>query len=150
MKSTRFYKILVVVLLVLNITTLFFLLKGPKHHGPPGKNDLVNEIGLSGKTKDKVLSMQEIHFREKQKLIETGRDLHEKLFRSFSDPNKDSSDVRNIIDQIVENQRETEQMTFDYFKQVNALCTPEQQEKLQKLIHEVLRRAGGPPPPPKK
>jgi Spy/CpxP family protein refolding chaperone len=150
MKTIRFYKILILILVLMNITTLFFLLSGPKHHGPPGKNDLVNELEVTGKTKEKILSMQEVHFRDKHKLIETSRELHEKLFRSFSDPSKDSSDVRQIIDDIVENKRETEQMTFDYFKEVNALCTPDQQKKLQELIHEVLRRAGGPPPPPKK
>ena len=55
-----------------------------------------------------------------------------------------------LIDKIVENQRETEQMTFDYFKVVNSLCTPDQQKELQELIHNVLSRAGGSPSPPKR
>ena len=61
----------------------------------------------------------------------------------------DKEDIAFQINLIVENQRETEQMTFDYFKEVNSLCTPEQRLKLQKLIQRVFNRAGGPPPPNK-
>ena len=150
MKTLRFYKILIAILVLLNLTTVYFLWSSAGHHGPPGKNDLVDLIHAEGKTKTTILGLQERHFADKHALIERSRNLHEQLFNSFSDSSKDSTDVKQIIDNIVENQREIEQMTFDYFKEINQLCTPEQQKKLQELIHEVLNRAGGPPPPPKK
>jgi hypothetical protein len=37
-------------------------------------------------------------------------------------------------------------MTFDYFKEVEKLCTPAQKKKLQKAIHGALSRLNGPPP----
>ncbi len=46
---------------------------------------------------------------------------------------KTATEIKMLIDKIVENQRETEQMTFDYFKVVNSLCTPDQQKELQEL-----------------
>lgn len=149
MKTLRFYKILVVVLILINLVTLFFFFTAHKHPGKPGKTDLVDHIGITGQNRDKIIQLQEKHFADKDALIQRSRNLHEQLFRSFSDSQKDSTDVARIIDDIVENQRETEQMTFDHFKEIHALCTPEQQKELQKLLQEVLKRAGGPPPPGK-
>jgi Spy/CpxP family protein refolding chaperone len=78
--------------------------------------------------------------------MKRNRTLHERLFHSFNDPKKDRNAIASLIDDIVENQREIEQMTFDYFKKIDALCTPEQKIKLQNTIHKVLSRVGGPPP----
>ena len=77
-------------------------------------------------------------------------DLDRAFIQSFNDESKDSTEIKKLINKIVENQRETEQMTFDYFKVVNSLCTPDQQKELQELIHNVLSRAGGSPSPPKR
>ncbi len=149
MKTLRFYKILVAALILINLVTLFFFFTAHKHPGKPGKTDLVDHIGITGQNRDKIIQLQEKHFADKDALIQRSRNLHEHLFRSFSDSQKDSADIAGIIDDIVENQRETEQMTFDHFKEIHALCSPEQQRELQKLLQEVLKRAGGPPLPGK-
>jgi periplasmic protein CpxP/Spy len=150
MKTLKFYKILVIVLVLLNATTLFFLWRAPHHpphHGP--RKSLVEIIDLEGEAASKIKKLEDVHFRDKDALISESRQLHEKLFRSFNDEDKDSSDIHQLIDRIVENQRETEQMTFDYFKEVDALCNEEQKVKLQEVIHHALGRMGMPPPPPK-
>ena len=150
MKTNRFYKIIISVLILINIGTLFFFWKG--HNGPqrPDRNQLVEMLDLSGSAKTKILELQDNHFKKKGALVNRSRNLHESLFKSFNDKSKDSSEIKMLIDKIVENQRETEQMTFDYFKVVNSLCTPDQQKELQELIHNVLSRAGGSPSPPKR
>jgi len=150
MKTNRFYKIIISVLILINIGTLFFFWKGHKGPQRPDRNQLVEMLDLSGSAKTKILELQDDHFEKKGALIKRSRNLHESLFQSFNDESKDSTEIKKLIDKIVENQRETEQMTFDYFKVVNALCTPDQQKKLQDLIHNVLRQAGGPQHPPKK
>ncbi len=149
MKTTRFYKLIIVVLILINLTTLFFLWKGHKRPKHPERNELVELLDLSGNAKIKILALQDDHFKKKDALINRSRNLHESLFQSFNDESKDSTEIKMLIDKIVENQRETEQMTFDYFKVVNSLCTPDQQKRLQELIHDVLKRAGGPPSPTK-
>lgn len=149
MKTIRFYKLFIAVLILLNLITLFILWSSTKKHGPPGRNDLVELLDLQGTQKTKILDLQDDHFKKKDALIQKSRNLHEELFLSFSDASKDSTEIAQLIDRIVENQRETERMTFDYFKEVHALCDPHQKEKLEELIHDVLRRAGGPPPRPK-
>ena len=150
MKTSRFYKLIIVVLILINLTTLFFLWKGPRRPKHPERNELVEMLDLSGNTKTKILELQDEHFKKKDFLIKRSIDLHESLFQSFNDTSKDSLEIKVLIDEIVENQRETEQMTFDYFKVVNTLCSPDQQKKLQNLIHDVLSRAAGHPSHPKR
>jgi Spy/CpxP family protein refolding chaperone len=150
MKTTRFYKLIIVVLILINLTTLFFLWKGHKGPQRPDRNQLVEMLDLSGSAKTKILELQDDHFKKKGALVNRSRNLHESLFQSFNDESKDSTEIKKLIDKIVENQRETEQMTFDYFKVVNTLCTPVQQKKLQEIIHEVLSRSAGHPPRPKR
>ncbi len=156
MEKTRFYKLVILVLVVVNLTTLYFYWNGcapeehhDHHHGPPPRKSLVKVLSLTGTAKQKVQALEKDHFRVKDSLVGVSRRLHEQLFVSFNDPSKDSASIRKLIDHIVENQRETEQMTFDYFKEVELLCTPAQKKQLQKMIHRTLLRINPPPPPPR-
>jgi Spy/CpxP family protein refolding chaperone len=155
MKSTRFYKIVISILVIINITTLVFLWltfnhpMGPPPH--PGRLDLVEKLGVEGENRAKIIALQDQHFKTKDSLIRKGRDLHERLYRFFNNSKKDSTDISQLIDQIVENQRKTEQITFDHFKAISELCTPEQRKLLDEIIHKVLSKRGpGGPPPPRK
>ncbi|MES2556436.1 MAG: hypothetical protein V4604_09820 [Bacteroidota bacterium] len=153
MEKTRFYKLVILVLVMVNLTTLYFYWNGcsteehHRHHGPPPRKSLVTVLSLTGTAKQRVHSLEKDHFRVKDSLIDVSRRLHEELFVSFKDPSKDSTSIQQLIDHIVENQRETEQMTFDYFKEVEKLCTPAQKKQLQKMIHGALLRVNPPPPP---
>ncbi|ASS50311.1 MAG: hypothetical protein A3D31_12145 [Candidatus Fluviicola riflensis] len=154
MEKTRFYKLVILVLVLVNLTTLYFYWNGCSteehrhHHGPPPRKSLVTLLSLTGTAKQRVQALEKDHFRVKDSLINVSRQLHEDLFVSFKDPSKDSASIQQLIDHIVENQRETEQMTFDYFKEVEKFCTPSQKKKLQKAIHGALLRVNPPPPPP--
>ena len=151
MKSTRFYKLIISILLVINVTTLVFLWltfnrpMGPPPH--PGRLDLVDKLGVEGESRAKIITLQDRHFNTKDSLVNRGRDLHERLYYFFNDENKDSSDIANLINQIVENQRETEQMTFDHFKAISELCSPKQKKMLDEIIHNVVSKGapGGTP-----
>lgn len=151
MKTTRFYKILIGILLVINLVTIFFLWKstGNNHlpHGP--RKSLVEILDLKGDAAKKIKTLELEHFRLKDSLMDQSRRLHERLFQSSKNPESDQNEIDKSIDKIVENQRETVLMTYQYFKKVSLICTPEQQEKLQKVLHHALRM-NGPPPPPKR
>lgn len=151
MKTLRFYKLLIAILVLLNLFTVYFLWNSGKPKYPPfgPRKSLVELLELKGEAAQSIRKLETQHFQDKDALIDQSRRLHEQLFRSFSMTTKDSTDIAQLIDRIVENQRETEQMTFDYFKEVDALCTPEQKKELQEVLHHAIGRMGGPPPPPK-
>ena len=102
MKTSRFYKLIIVVLILINLTTLFFLWKGPRRPKHPERNELVEMLDLSGNTKTKILELQDEHFKKKDFLIKRSIDLHESLFQSFNDKSKDILEIKVLIDEIVE------------------------------------------------
>lgn len=149
MEKMRFYKLVILALVIVNLTTLYFYWNSSspeERHGPPSRKSLVTVLSLTGTAKQQVTLLEKDHFHVKDSLIHVSHKLHEELFVWFKDDSKDSVAIQKLINHIVENQRETEQMTFDYFKAVEKLCTPAQKKKLQKAIHGALSRLNGPPP----
>lgn len=147
MKSTKFYKILSIVLLILNIGTLtYFYVTKPPRPPKPGEVHLAEDIGLSGDAKKTVDAMEAKHHKAKRRLMKRDVTLHEKLYESLSDSAKSSA----IILQINENRSEIERMTYDFFSEVSEHCNDEQRKKLNEMISKSLRMITGHPPKPPK
>jgi len=147
MNALRLYKIIALLLVAVNLLTLFLYWRSgnSRESMPHTRKSLVNVLALKGEAEVQVHQLEKAHFQDKDALIARSRSLHEALFRSFDDPHTDSAYVRHLIDRIVENQRETEQMTYDYFREVSRWCNATQRVKLQHAIRHALGRMGGPP-----
>lgn len=151
MEKMKFYKIVIVVLIVINLATLtsIWLLK-PNHHRPMphdrGMSFLANELDMEGSDKQKLDAMELKHHAEKRELLERNKQLREKLFGLLKNNNSDSIKVNQFVDSILINQKQIELMTYYHFKDVKAMCSPEQQIKLEETIKEAIRMAGGKPP----
>ena len=137
MKSIKFYKILSITLLVLNIVTLsFFFLGRPPGPPKPGEARLATEIGLTGTAKKKVDALEIQHHKDKRVLIKHNFELQKKLYNSLS--NDDTS--AEVLLQIHETRAETDRMTFEFFSEVASHCNQEQQKKLKAMITDGLRQ----------
>jgi len=152
MKQFKFYKLVILLLVGLNAVTLYFLwTSSDGRRGEQHRKSLVTVLDLKGDAKTAISQLEKDHFHQKDSLIKSSRKLHENLFQYFSDETKDSVAIAALINKIVENQRFTEQMTFDYFKSISRLCTEKQRVKLNHAIHFAIRGMGnGPRPHPKK
>lgn len=151
MKKTKFYKIVIAVLLLVNIITLVALWFGkPGHPRPmPHERDMAflsKELGMTGSNKEKLDAMEATHHKEKRVLLEKNRLLREHLFGLLKTNASDTLAINNFVDSILSNQKEIELMTYYHFKQVKELCNPEQKQKLEETIAEAIRMAGGKPP----
>ena len=49
---------------------------------------------------------------------------------------------------IATNQKEIEMVTYNHFKQVRTICTPEQQKEFDNIIADVIKKMNGPGGPP--
>ena len=80
-------------------------------------------------------------------ILEARRELVEESFQ----PNPDSAKVEMLALKIGENQIQLEQLVFEHFVKMRSLCNPEQSEKFDSLIHEILHRSKPPdtPHPPR-
>ena len=146
MKGTRFYKLIIAVLIIINLGTLAFIAFGKPPHPPkPGEGPLLSEtIGLTGDSKTKVDALEKIHHQDKHILMQKDRDLHEQLFSKVGS----GESPEEIYAELNNNKSEIERMTFEFFNDVSAYCSKEQLIALKKFINEAMVNMGHRPPPP--
>lgn len=143
MKSTKFYKVLSIVLLLINIGTLsYFYVTRPEHPPRPGEPHLAEEIGLEGDAKKKVDALEIAHHKDKRKLMKRDIMLHEKLYQQLGD----SAAADILLAEIHQNRIELERMTYDFFNKAATYCNSEQRKKLKQQISDHLRMIFGHPP----
>lgn len=146
MKQALYSKLIIGALISSNALTLFFLFRLECDSRPRGpRKSLVELLDLEGVAKNKIAALEKIHFRQKELLNDESRRLHEQLFKTFNSDNTTGKSTF-IIHQIVENKRQNELQTFEYFKKVHTLCNAEQQAELNTILHHALRRLSGTPP----
>lgn len=146
MKSTRFYKLIIAVLIIINVGTLAFVAFGkPSHPTKPGEGPLLSEtIGLTDDSKTKVDALEKVHHQDKHILMKKDRDLHEQLFSYVGS----EESPEEIYKQLNANKSEIERMTFEFFDDVSAYCSEKELIELKKFINEAMVNMGHRPPPP--
>jgi predicted Holliday junction resolvase-like endonuclease len=145
MKSKLLPAILVI-LIVLNGVLIFMLIKKPHQNRehPPQRTFLTEQLQFSKNQKEVFENLDETHRETMMDLDEKIRKQKDILFNSFGDDavNTDSLILKNGDLQI-----KKEKEVFRFFKSVRKICTPEQQEKFDKIIDKALKGAGGERPP---
>ncbi len=144
MKSLRFYKLVSIILLVLNLGTLaFFYFTKPPHPPKPGEQLISNDVGMEGKIKLETDRLEMAHHKKKQQLMHRNFELHRLLYSNIDDTSKS----RVYLEKIHKNQVEIEKITYQFFYQVSEKCTPEQRKKLDQMLERSLRMLMGQGPP---
>lgn len=147
MKTTRFYKFIIALLVVMNISTLLFLwLRSPEQHRPPKPGMLSKRLELTGDSQAKVDILEKEHHQEKRKLIRLDISLREELYDNIGK----EGDQQLLLDQIDSNAREIEQMTFAFFDSVATYCNDTQRKQLRNMVHNAFNHIHRHPPKKKK
>jgi periplasmic protein CpxP/Spy len=151
MEKLKFYKMVILVLVVINLLTIgtvwFVKPKGPRPM--PHERDMTflsKELGMTGANKMTLDVLETQHHTEKRELLGKNKALRESMFSLLKNNITDSIKINQYVDSILTNQKEIELMTYYHFNKVKTLCTPEQQLKLEETIAEAIRMAGGKPP----
>ena len=133
MKTTRFYQIIVVLLIVINIVTISipFFRKPPR----PEHNELIKKIGLTGENGKIVSKLEMKHHKDKRALMQTRGDFYLSLYENIGN----SSSV-NLLDSINVVNSEIDKMTFLFFEDVAEYCDKGQKRELKKMINHLFMR----------
>lgn len=150
MKRERLLTIAVVVLLVLNSAVVGYLLIGQRP-GPPRPelfDLLVRELEMNSNQQQNYFRLRDQHRDQMDKLNLQFAVLLEKYLSLISDSSREER--VQLEDEMAILEKQKASITFDHFNAVKQLCTPEQQEKFNKLIPEIARmmsrpRQGRPP-----
>ncbi len=158
-KKTRFLGLLVFLLIILNTALLALIwvnrMKPPIHpprhpqHRPGGEDSgdvrffLEAELGFDESQTEEYLLLQRRHREQVEKLSREIRVIKKEMFDEVLMENPQATVSDSLLNLSLEIQAGIERLTFQYFLDMKELCEPDQQEKLQMLMHELFRR----PPP---
>jgi Spy/CpxP family protein refolding chaperone len=153
MNNTRFLKIVIAVLVLVNLGTLAFLWfnrpgSDSSIQPPFSSGFLVNELDLSKSQRQEYFQLRRNHRLQLEKLQEKDHDFHNRFFEQLFSEVPDSGNVGELADSIAENRRKMEVLTYDHFMHLKQMLTADQQKKFESIFDEVLRRVLPAPPSP--
>ncbi|MEI8279910.1 MAG: hypothetical protein WCG87_09115 [Bacteroidota bacterium] len=173
MDNSKFLKVVIICLLLVNIGTLSFMWTQRGHMPPPqpaggGRGSveefLTRELKLNEQQQQQYEVLRKEHHEGVVHYDELGKELKDRYFAMLHDSHTDSALVKQLADSIADTRKNIELITFYHFKKVRAICTTdEQKKKFDEVIGEALKsmdhgpRKGpggpqgppdGPPPPP--
>jgi protein CpxP len=147
MNKTKFLTILVLLLLVLNAVTLFFLLgKKDGHKNKPGGNGrpyseyLTKQLNLDTIQVAQLKDLRDKHKQELGVLWKEDRELQEAKFVLLKEGSSDSLKLDSLLTLIVANKKKFELAFHNHFLQIRALCRPEQVELFNKTLDEMKKK----------
>jgi hypothetical protein len=159
----RYLLLAIVLLVILNVGTLFMLFFGRPGERQRGRGNvqdrgqtriaqlLKDELGFDREQIEQYLVLKKRHQERMRVLDSTMRAAKNRMFDDVlrDDPAPVLSDSLLVLTQ--RTQDEIERLTFQHLLDVKKLCTPEQRKKLHAIIHEMFRgkpRGDEPGPPP--
>jgi Spy/CpxP family protein refolding chaperone len=160
MKKETLLTIAVLILIVLNVAllTVFYVNQGrppftppfpgpntPAGNGPvPGKV-IVERLKFDDSQQKEFMKLVQQHREKVQAIQEESRILHNELFDLLKEPQRDTSRVRALINSLGDNRKELEQLIFEHFAAIKALCKTDEQRKLFNIFIGELGETIGPP-----
>ena len=154
MDNTKFFKIVILVLLLINIATLTFVWttsqRPPSFQPrPPDVGEfLTQKLQLTEAQQKQFEALKQVHHEKVETLREKNKKLHNDFFDLLKQPNIDTTTINMAADAIMINQKAIEMATFYHFEDVRSICTPNQQKMFDEVIKEALRMMSPPPPGP--
>lgn len=143
--------IIVAVLLLTNIGMLVFLLNmkpgGSRGRGPGGWQGttefLEKKVGFSQQQLKAYQELRAQHREKMRPLLTDMRGAKESFYRLMSKPELTDSLLYRGADSIGRRQSAIDLQTFRHFQQVRGLCDPEQRQRFDSLVHQVIYRMTG-------
>jgi Spy/CpxP family protein refolding chaperone len=141
---------IIAILILTNIAVLGYFLWYKKPPAP--KNDFRNgmsemlkrDVGFTDQQVAQYDTLRDQQRASIKPMFDEMRKAKENLFRLLSDPNATDSIVKKATEVIAEQQKSLDLQTFNHFKKVRSLCTPEQQPKYDSMVQRMFRKMGRP------
>jgi len=140
------------ILVVINTVTLVTLwvmrFDGPRAVAPPpeegpGREQMVmrllnDELGLSDQQLEALQGMRRRHFKGFREIGRESMALRRRIMDEMFSATPDTAKVREIAESIGRYHASREIQNAQHFQHLWTICTPEQRQKFQSLVHEIL------------
>ncbi|MCO4814055.1 MAG: hypothetical protein KC454_05045 [Flavobacteriales bacterium] len=140
MNQAKFYKTLVIILILLNLGTVFSMwYNRPPHHPEREKHKISTILQLEGDAKETVDQLEIEHHKAKKQLMHEDRRMHNELYLLIGK----EADPKGLLEDIHFNKVKIEAMTFKYFDKIGKQCNEEQLKELKEFIKKALHNLSG-------
>lgn len=162
MNNTKFLKVVIMLLLLINIITIAFMW----FNRPQPKDNIgdffAKELHFTEKQKEEYKALREEHREQRKSLRAKNKEKHDAFFDLLKKSTVDSVTIKKAVTELLIIREKEELGTFSHFQKVRAICDETQKEKFDKIINEAARmmtpkgprgvqepprREDGPPPP---
>lgn len=150
MSTTRNRNLLIIigVLLLTNVAVLIYFLGQKKNEKAPAWNGvaemLQKEVGFKEQQTAKYKEMKEKQRGKIRPMYDEMRKAKDSLFRLLSYPETSDSVLNKLAEVIAQKQKAIDLETFNHFKRVRILCTPDQLPKYDTMVLQMFRKMGRP------
>lgn len=133
--NNNWFKILVILALLINAGTLiYFLSSGPKDRPHRRPAQILNEtLKLDTKQQETYAVLRKSHHITHDSLLKVIATQRQYLYNEKQMAND------SLLTKIGLLQKEIERVTYEHFKEVRQICTPEQQVKLDTLLAKTAQ-----------
>ena len=152
----RWWAIAIVGLVAANLISLVVFwtmqLKKPRPPREPfsgGIGHLMQVIHFDSTQRKQILALRNEHEIGMQPLLEKKRALKDSLFSLARKPNVSESELDQATRLVADNEQALDKQSFRFIKKVRAIATPQQMEKFDSLLRQMVGTImGGMPPRP--
>lgn len=138
-QNTRFFKLIIVILLAINLATIGFIWLQSRRMGLPEVGEfLCKELQFDEKQKEQFMQLKQAHHSQVMQLKDTNKKNHDQFFQLMGSPT-DSTKINSAADSIVALQKKIELATFYHFQAVRNICSPTQQKHFDEIIGEAMK-----------
>lgn len=134
MTEIRFYRIIILLLIMINLGILgFFWLNKPEFPPHPmhfKKPDIAKELGIEGQNAKEVAKFEKTHHQEKIQLVDKDRQMHQRLFQMIGS----EENPTKLLDSIHKNKVVMDSITYEFFQKVAEFCNDDQLMRLRKFV----------------
>lgn len=162
MKRENFYSLIIIVLLLINISTLGYLWMGKGKHRPlppprpvEPKDIIINELKLDEDQQEQFDLFRHRHRKSTDSVQRIIRTLQGELFALVKQDEMDTVKRDSLLNKIEECEAAKHLITIQHFHDIRTILNPHQKELFNDLMEDIGRRItapgrpqghGGPPP----
>ena len=147
----RWLLVLVAILLLTNIATLsIYWLKKPDHDNGPGRNPgerekrmgqfMVDQMKFDADQEAAYWKMRDSMMNIQKPVMDSIRSSKKRFFDLLNQPDATDSLLTAHSNEIADLQKKLDIVTFRHFQKVRSICRPDQLEKFDTVIKEIVNR----------
>ena len=147
----RWLLVLVAILLLTNIATLsIYWFKKPNHEGGPGHDPgnrekrmgqfMVDQMKFDSTQAAAYWKLRDTMIATQRPVIDSMRDAKKRFFDLLNQSNTTDSALITRSNEIAALQKRLDLATYRHFQHVRALCRPDQLQKFDTVIKEIVNR----------